>query len=324
MKAMQVVESGQGPALSAADVARPKPGRGQLLIRVYAAGVTTTELRWYPTTHKKTGEPRIGAVPGHEFSGVIAEIGDGAEGFSLGQEIYGMNDWFEEGATAEYCLTEPSSIALKPTSLTHAAAAVVPIGALTAWQGLLDRAKLQQGERVLVHGAAGGVGIFAVQLARIHGAHVIATASANTLALVKELGANEIIDYKAARFEQVIDPVDVVFDTVGGETRERSRSVLKHDGRIISIAADGEVTTDLQIRAAYFIVEPNHWQLVEVARLLDAGSMQAFVNAMVPLIDAGMAYAGTVQQKRGFGKIVVTIVGTDAQERTSPTPGRCQ
>jgi NADPH:quinone reductase-like Zn-dependent oxidoreductase len=123
MKVMQVIESGQGPALSAADVAQPKPGRGQILVRVYAAGVTTTELHWDPTTHKKSGEPRLNAIPGHEFSGAIAEIGDGADGFTIGQDVYGMNDWYEEGATAEYCLTKPSSIAGNVVPLTGAATA---------------------------------------------------------------------------------------------------------------------------------------------------------------------------------------------------------
>ena len=336
MKVMQVIESGQGPTLSAADVARPTPGRGQILVRVYAAGVTTTELHWNPTTRRKSGEPRLNAIPGHEFSGVIAGIGDGADGFAIGQQVYGMNDWYEEGTTAEYCLTEPSSIARKPASLTYEVAAAVPIGALTAWQGLLDRAKLrprmllppeqlsvearieqllarlsaklQRGERVLVHGGAGGVGVFAVQLAHIHGAHVIATTSSQTVALVKELGADEIIDYKTARFEQVIDPVDVVFDTVGGAIRERSWNVLKPGGRLITIVGDGGA--DTRAKDAFFIVEANNFQLVEVAKLLDGGSLKAFVNAVVPLTDAATAYAGKVQQKRGYGKVVV-VIGTN-------------
>jgi NADPH:quinone reductase-like Zn-dependent oxidoreductase len=294
MKVMQVIESGQGPTLSAADVARPTPGRGQILVRVCAAGVTTTELHWDPTTHKKSGEPRLNAIPGHEFSGVIAGMGDDGDGFTIGQQVYGMNDWYEEGATAEYCLTKPSSIARKPASLTYEVAAAVPIGALTAWQGLLDRAKLQRGERVLVHGGAGGVGIFAVQLAHIHGAHVIATTSSQTVALVKELGA-----------EEIIDAVDIVFDTVGGETRERSWNVLKPGGRLITIVGDGGA--DPRAKDAFFIVEPNNFQLVEVAKLLDGGSLKVFVNAVVPLTGAATAYAGKVQQKRGYGKVVVVI-----------------
>ena len=133
---------------------------------------------WYPTSHTKTGEKRTAAVPGHEFSGVIAALGADVEGFEVGREVYGMNDWFADGATAEYCLAQPAAVAPKPPRLTHIEAASVPIAALTAWQGLVERARLQPGESVLIHGGAGAVGLFAVQLARLRGAHVIATASA--------------------------------------------------------------------------------------------------------------------------------------------------
>src|SRR5262249_787889 len=164
---MRLNDAVDGPLLVAATLTQPQPADGELLIRVRAAGVTPTELLWYPTTHTKQGGVRTSAVPGHEFSGVIAVLGKGANDFSVGDEVYGMNDWFADGATAEFCLTQPQNIALKPKALTHELAATVPIGALTAWQGLFDRAKLQSGERVLIHGAAGAVGLFAVQLAHL-------------------------------------------------------------------------------------------------------------------------------------------------------------
>src|SRR3954471_16054630 len=163
---VRVVDSAQGPVLVEGTAPQPQPGPGELLIQVYAVGVTPTELSWYPTSHSKTGEKRIGAVPGHEFSGVIAATGKDVDSFKTGQEVYGMNDWYSDGAMAEYCITMPSSVAAKPPRLTHVEAASVPIGALTAWQGLFDRARLQPEERVLVHGGAGGVGVFAIQLAR--------------------------------------------------------------------------------------------------------------------------------------------------------------
>ncbi len=225
MRAMQVNNSTQGPALIATELPQPRPREGELLISVRAAGVTPTELRWYPTSQTKDGAPRKGAVPGHEFSGIIAELGNHASGFEVGQEIYGLNDWFANGATAEFCLTTPPSIAPKPATLTHEDAATVPIGALTAWQGLLDRAKIQPGERVLIHGAAGAVGIFAVQLAHLHGAHVIGTASSANLELIAKLGAEEVIDYRASSFEDRTQKVDVVFDGVGGEVLD---SILEH------------------------------------------------------------------------------------------------
>ena len=307
MKAMQVNNSTQGPALIATELPQPRPGEGELLIRVRAAGVTPTELHWYPTSQTKDGTPRKGAVPGHEFSGVIAELGKNANGFEVGQEVYGLNDWFADGATAEFCLTTPPSIAGKPATLTHEAAATVPIGALTAWQGLLERAKIRLGERVLIHGAAGAVGIFAIQLAHLHGAHVIGTASSANLELIAKLGADEVIDYRASRFEELTQKVDVVFDGVGGETLARSWSMLKPGGRMVTIAADDNHAGDQRSRDAFFIVEPNQKQLTEVAKLLDAGELKTFVGAVVPLADASSAYAGAIPNKRGSGKVVIVI-----------------
>ncbi len=296
-----------GATLVEKEVSQPTPGPGEILVRVRAAGVIQTELGWYPTTHTKTGETRDGAVPGHEFSGIVAAVGEGVTGITVGEEIYGMNDWFDDGATAEYCVTLPASIAAKPKSLSHIEAASVPISALTAWQGLFDRAKLQAGERVLVHGGAGAVGIFAVQLARFRGAHVIATASEQNLAFVSELGADEVIDYRKERFEDRAGKVDVVFDTVGEETLRRSWGVLKKDGRMITIASDVEGTDDPKLKAAFFIVEPNREQLEGVARMLDEGSLRTFVSATVPFEQAGLAYANGRVPKVGPGKIVVAV-----------------
>ena len=308
MKAIRFDGSLDGMTLSLADVPAPVPSAGQVLIRVLTAGVIATELRWYPTTHREKGEPRLHAIPGHEFSGSIASLGGGMTEFAAGDEVYGMNDWFWEGATAEYCLAIPSSIALKPKSLSHVEAATVPISALTAWQGLFTRARIQSGERILIQGGAGAVGLFVVQLAHRHGAYVIATASSETISLVKTLGADQVIDYKGARFEDGLDPVDVVFDTVGGSIRERSVAVLKPNGRLISIAADGEVNTDPKVRDAYFIVEPSHDQLTEVGRMLDQHQLKTFVKGVVPLKNAGLAYSGAVPTKNSVGKFVVEVV----------------
>src|SRR5215475_14485266 len=155
MKAMQVNNTNQGPVLNLVDLQKPEAGLGEILIQVHAAGVTTTELLWSTTTHTKSGTARMHAVPGHEFSGVIAAIGKDVQDFEVGDEVYGMNDWFADGATAEFCITLPQNIARKPATLSHEAAASVPIGALTSWQGLIDRAKLEPGERILVHGGPG-------------------------------------------------------------------------------------------------------------------------------------------------------------------------
>jgi NADPH:quinone reductase-like Zn-dependent oxidoreductase len=312
MRAMRLANATDSAVkFAATDMPRPKPGPGEVLVRVRAAGVTPTELIWYPTTHTKDGAPRTNAIPAHEFSGVVAELGSDVRDFHVGQEIYGMNDWFADGALAEYCIAKPSDIAPKPTKLSHIDAAAVPIAALTAWEGLFDRAHLQSGQRVLIHGGSGGVGIFAVQLAHDLGAHVIATAAARNRDFVKQLGADEFIDYTSQRFEDVARDIDVVFDGVGGETFERSFRVLKPGGNIVTIAASEEAAaeTDERRKKAFFIVEPNQKQLIEITKLIDAGKLKPVVDAVVPLADAASAYDGSLKNRQARGKIVVDIAG---------------
>jgi NADPH:quinone reductase-like Zn-dependent oxidoreductase len=160
---------------------------------------------------------------------------------------------------------------------------------------------------VLVHGGAGAVGIFIVQLARLHGAHVIATVSARDVEFVKQLGADEAIDYQSSRFGDVIEKVDVVFDTVGGETLDRSWNVLKPGGRMVTIFSGNGEHAEQRVRDAFFIVEPNHQQLAEVAQLLDAGTLKTFVKAVVPLDQASKAYDGSLRGNRNPGKIIVAV-----------------
>jgi NADPH:quinone reductase-like Zn-dependent oxidoreductase len=287
--------------LAEADVPRPQPGPTELLIRVCAAGVTKTELQWYPTLHTKTGEKRVGAIPCHEFSGVV-DAGDAA----TGREVFGMNDWFADGALAEYCVAPSASVVSKPSVLSHAEAASIPIGALTAWQGLLDRAHLQPGERVLIHGGAGAVRVFAIQLAAQQGAHVIATASSANLDFTGSLGAEQSIDYRASRFEDLLQNADVVFDTVGGDTLDRSWSVLRPGGRLVMIVSTAENSTDSRVKKAFFIVEPNREQLTEVVRRVAQGQIRTVVDAVIPLSEAPLAYHGELE-RRGRGKIVVAL-----------------
>jgi NADPH:quinone reductase-like Zn-dependent oxidoreductase len=284
----------------------PQPGRGELLIRVQAAGVTPTELLWYPTTHTKSGEDRFHAVPGHEFSGTVAAVGAGADG-AVGLEVFGMNDWYAPGATAEYCCALPSAIAVKPAGISHAEAASIPIGALTAWQGLFDRAQLQRGERVLIHGGAGSVGAVAIQLARWRGARVITTASSHDREFLLRLGAHQVIDYRTELFEDVASNVGVVFDTVGGSTLERSWGVLGSGGRLVTIASGGESAADERNKNAFFIVEPNRSQLGEIAKMLDARELQPVVNAVIPFARASQAYAGELASSRRPGKTVIVF-----------------
>jgi len=305
MKAICLRARGGPEALAYEEVPQPHPGEGEVLVRVHAAGVIHTELSWVPTWTTQAGEPRpLPVIPGHEFSGEIAALGAGVRDVGVGDLVYGLNDWYRDGASAEYCVARVADIAHKPASVDHVHAAATPISALTSWQGLVERAGLAAGQRVLIHGAAGGVGTFAVQLARWRGARVTATASAANLDFVRSLGADEVIDYRAERFEDVVRHVDVVFDTVGGETLERSWSVLKPGGRLVTVAASGERTTDERIRAAYFIVEPSRTQLVEIARLIDGGAVRPVVGAVFPLAEARQAY----QHKPVRGKVVLRVV----------------
>ncbi|SPF56131.1 Alcohol dehydrogenase, zinc-binding domain protein (fragment) [Candidatus Sulfopaludibacter sp. SbA4] len=198
------------------------------------------------------------------------------------------------------------AVAPKPPRLSYVEAASVPIGALTAWQGLFDRARLRPGERVLVHGGAGAVGIFAIQLARLHGARVIATTSSPNAELVISLGAEQAIDYREQRFEEFVNEVDVVFDTVGGETLERSWGILKPGGRMVTIASTADDSLDPRVREAFFIVEPNQKQLVEIGDLADDGRLRTVVDAVVPLWRAPEAYAGQAPRHHR-GKVVVDV-----------------
>ena len=307
MNVWQCDDSRPVPGLVQAEVRTPGPQRGEVLIRVHAVGVTGTELLWQPTTHTKSGETRRHAIPGHEFSGAIAAVGVEADGI-VGQEVFGMNDWYAQGATAEFCCAPPSAIAPKPARLTHVEAASVPIDALTAWQGLFERAQLQAGERVLIHGGAGAVGVLAIQLARWRGAHVLTTASGQDRDFLLRLGAQQVIDYHTERFEDVARNVDVVFDAVGGSTLQRSWDVLRPGGRLVTIVSTVQSADDERTKQALFFVEPNRPQLCDIAAMLDAGQLRPVVGAVLPFAQAAAAYTREPMRDRRPGKTVVTLI----------------
>ncbi|HTH50117.1 MAG TPA: NADP-dependent oxidoreductase [Candidatus Limnocylindria bacterium] len=308
MKAIYLEHKGGAESLVAGDLPRPDPEPGELLVKVHATAVTPTELQWYPTFSRPTGEPRpFPIVLSHEFSGVVEAVGPGVTAFTPGQEVYGLNEWFTNGAQAEYCVVAASAVARKPASLDHARAAVVPISALTAWQGLFEKTRLERGQRILIHGGAGGVGVFVVQLARGCGAHVIATASAGNLDFVHSLGADEVIDHRAARFEDAVADVDVVFDAVGGETLERSWSVLRPDGRIATIVGEAQASPAQRNRDAFMLVRADGLQLAQLAERIDAGELQVFLEKTFPLAQARDAYA-YAQRGRRRGKVALQVV----------------
>ena len=230
----------------------------------------------------------------------MEKVGAGAAGIEVGDDVFGVIDFRRDGADAEFVAVRADELVPKPARATHAEAAAVPLSALTAWQALFDQGDLAPGHRVLVHGGGGGVGSFAVQLARWRGARVTATSSARDADLVHGLGADDVIDYRTQRFEDVVADLDLVFDTVGGDTWERSWDVLGPRGRLVSIAVPRppERATDDDRRAIWFIVKQDREQLLEIAGLIDAGHLRPIVSAELPLVRGQEAYGPTGHQER--------------------------
>jgi NADPH:quinone reductase-like Zn-dependent oxidoreductase len=311
MKAIRLKGSRGNETVSLDEIPIPESGAGEVLIRVHATAVTQGELEWYPTWHTPNGDPRLHAVLSHEFSGVIEEIAPDVRQFKKGDAVYGLNNWFIDGAAAEYCITTPAEIAPKPATIDHLQAAVVPISGLTAWQALFDHGKLEAGQKVLIHGGAGGVGSFAIQLGAWKGALVATTVSEANVGFVRELGATEIIDYRKIKFEEVAKVADVILDLVGGDTLMRSFDAIKEGGRVVTIAAGSESTEDARVKEAFFIVESNRHQLVELAKLIDAGILRPIVNDVLPLAAAAQAYFPTRKTNRGKTVLVVLTPESD-------------
>ena len=308
MKAIYLNKQGEAEALVSGDIAQPVVADGQALVKVHATAIMPTELDWYTTFKTPSGEARaFPIVLSHEFSGTIASTGPNVSGWKAGEAVYGLNDWFINGAEAEFCVCAATGIARKPATLRHDEAAIVPISALTAWQGLFERIELERGDRVLIHGAAGGVGTFAVQLARWRGAHVIATASAHNIDFVRALGADEVIDYKAMRFEEVVRGVHAVFDTAGGETLRKSWGVLIKGGKLVTVSSQIEKSADQRSRDAFMLVRADGEQLEEIGNLIDAGELRVFQETAYPIADAKAAY---LRARRGGmrGKIALNVV----------------
>jgi NADPH:quinone reductase-like Zn-dependent oxidoreductase len=315
MKAAYLKSNAGAGSLTLGDIPAPKPAAGEVLVKVYSTAVMPTELHWQPTFNQPDGKARpFPIVLSHEFSGIIASLGPNVTGLSVGDEVYGLNDWYTNGAQAEFCIVSAVAVAHKPKSLNFAEAAIVPISALTAWQALIERGQLERSQRVLIHGGAGGVGTFAVQLARWRGAKVIATASTDNLDFVRALGADQVIDYRKTRFEDVICDVDVVLDGVGGETLQRSWSILKPAGKMITIVSGGE-PADQRTRDAFFIVRADGSQLARLGGMIDAGQLRVFLEAVYPLDAARDAYT-RAQQGGMRGKIALTVFG-DPDDRTN-------
>src|SRR6476660_5774388 len=235
MKAIRIHNYGGPEVLQYEDAPRPEPQAGEVLVRVHAAGVNPIDWNVREGHMKDLWPHKFPLILGWDLSGVVEEFGTGVSRFKIGDEVYSVPDPTRDGAYADYIVVRESELALKPKSLPHIRAAAVPLAALTAWPSLVDTAQLQPGQRVLIHAGSGGVGYFAVQLAKWKGAYVFATASTKNQDFLRKLGVDKTIDYTRQRFEDVARKIDIVLDTIGGETQERSWSVLKKDGVLVSL-----------------------------------------------------------------------------------------
>lgn len=313
MQAMVVSEMGVPGVMKLQTVPRPVPGDDDILLRVHAAGVNPVDYKIRSGARSQWARPPY--IPGFDASGVVESVGKNVTRFKPGDEIFTYVSLQRGGAYAQYMLTNESECARKPAKLTFDQAAAVPLAALTAWQALLDHGKLEAGQTVLIHGGAGGVGHFAVQIAKAKGARVVATGSAESQAIMKDLGADQTIDYRAAKFEDVVKDVDLVLDTVGGETLDRSWSVLKKGGRLVSI-----VQTPDEAKAAAagatgvrMLVKPDAEDLGQIGELIDAGQIKVVVTMILPLADAPKAHE-QIATGHTKGKIVLKVA--DAQPAT--------
>jgi NADPH:quinone reductase-like Zn-dependent oxidoreductase len=308
MKAIRIHTYGGPEVLKYEDIPRPRPRRGEVLIRVNAAGVNPVDWKVREGYLKDLQQRSLPLIPGWDLSGVVEKAGPGATRFQKGAEVFSRPDIGRDGAYAEYIVVRESEVALKPKSIDHVHAAAVPLAALTAWQALFDTAELQPRQKLLVHAAAGGVGHFAVQLAKWKGAHVIGTASGQNHDLLRELGADETIDYTTQRFEDAAREVDVVLDTIAGETQDRSWQVLKKGGTLVSILKrpSPEKAAAHEARGGYVFVQPNAAELAEIATLIDSGKLRPVVETVLPLSEARRAQELN-QAAHTRGKIVLQV-----------------
>lgn len=304
MRAVRIHRQGDHHDLVHEEAPHPHAATGDVLVKVHAAGFVPDELTWPGTWVDRAGRDRAPSIPCHEVAGVVAEVRYGTTGLSLGDRVFGLTDWHRDGAAAEYVAVEARNLAVIPDGLGFDEAAALPLSGLTAWQGLFVHGGLRAGQTVVVHGAAGGTGTLAVQLARHAGAHVIATGRGRAAALARELGAHDFVDLERQPLEQAVGQADVVFDTIGGELLARSAGLVRPGGTLVSITAPPPAAP-AGGRAAFFIVEPDRDQLAELARLAGSGAVRAHVGAVYPLAEAQKAFAA--KQGGVPGKVVLRV-----------------
>jgi NADPH:quinone reductase-like Zn-dependent oxidoreductase len=309
MQAVRIHRFGGPEVMAIEEIDRPIPAANEVVIKVFAASVNPVDAKMREGKYPVVTEKDLPYVLGRDVSGEIAAAGDDVSSFRIGDDVFVFLSP-EHGGYEEFALARADEVATKPKSLDAVGAAAVPLAGITAWQGLFEHGGLRPGQRVLIHGGAGGVGHFAIQFAKAKGAWVATTVSASDKDFVSDLGADQVVDYKTEKFETVVDPVDLVFDLIGGETQERSFSIVKPGGALISTLQEPDKgrAKKLNIRAGRYTAQPNGAQLREIADLIDQGKVKVVIATTFELREVAEAQAA-LKEKHLRGKVVLKIVG---------------
>jgi NADPH:quinone reductase-like Zn-dependent oxidoreductase len=303
VQAITAADRSAGAAgLTLSEIPYPHMAENDVIVRVHAAGFTRTELDWPSTWTDRAGHDRARSVPGHELSGVVTELGYGTTGLTVGQRVFGLADWARDGSLAEYAAVEARNLAPLPADIDHTVAAALPISGLTAWQGLFDHAELKTGQTILIHGAAGGVGSLAVQLAHELGSYVIGTGRASDRDVALGLGADAFVDLQADRLEE-IGEVDAVFDVIGGQVLERSAPLVRAGGTLVTIVGPPKVRP-ADGRAIFFVVEPDRLRLADLAERVRSGRLKPIIGAVRPLAEVPSLFE---PDSRVSGKTIIQV-----------------
>lgn len=307
MHAVRIHSFGDANVLKMEDIPLPEPKDNEIVVRVMAASVNPVDYKIRSGKYPAVKKDQLPKVLGRDISGVVERVGSKIGKFKKGDAIYAMLG-SDIGGYAEYALVTEDEAAKKPAQLDFVQAAAVPLAALTAWQGLFDQGGLKAGQRVLIHGGAGGVGHFAVQFAKAKGAWVATTVSGQDIALVRKLGADRPIDYKAETFEDVVKDIDLVFDLIAGDTQTRSFAVLKDGGTLISTLQkpDEAELARKHARGGHYLAKPDARELAEIAGLIDAGKVKVIVNAIYPLDEVARAHKH-MENDHIAGKVVLQV-----------------
>jgi len=304
MKAIQIHSFGGPEVLKVEEVARPQVSSHDVLIKVYASGVNPIDWKAREGYTKHS----LPFIPGWDVSGVVEETGPDVKNFKKGDAVYSRPDMKGNGSYAEYVVSKDTELGHKPATIDHVTAAAIPLAGLTAWQGLFTHGKLRQGQRVLILGASGGVGSFAVQFAKWKGAYVIGTTSEQNLSFIRELGADEAIDYRKRGYENLIMHVDMVFDTIGGEAQKNTLRLLRPGGILVTTikVEDAAAFEKKGVRIMGMMGQPSQENLEDIARLVDEGKVRPFIQKVFPLEKAADA-SRLSQEGHVRGKIVLRV-----------------